>query len=567
MESFSRLRTAAAMLLVAGLVVGSLLAFAPRARAGAAIIFSDGFETGALSPRWATNDSNPASGIDEWGVSTYRPHSGNYSAWGAQVGNQSAGPYVGQNNSAVHEYDDNMQADFYLNLSVNGYSSLFLSFYYWVRTENGGGDWLQAAYVAGGVTTILFQEGGSSGNAWQPANVSVPTNIEQLIFRFHSDTANHGFEGAYVDDLVLTGIENVPPTSSVSSLPQYTNQDPYAIPYTAADNANASGVAYVQLWYRTATTGAFTQYTTVQNPQGRWTSPTIPFDAQSADGDGYYEFYTVAVDHAGNVEAAPASPDTNLTVDTVAPSVTINEPAAGALLNSSTVAVSWQASDAVSGVSQYAAALDGGAFVPTAGGGSATFSGLAEGAHRITVEATDRAGNVAQRNVTFTVDTDGPVLTITNPAAGVYLHTDGYAFQWVAYDNTSGIDHYVAWLDDGTPVSIGDTVLTVTAIPDGAHTFHVQAVDRAGNVVSASVSFNVDRNPFSLTGPYGGIPLFLLLGLILAFLLILLFLWRRRKENEAEREALEREEQANDPEPTTPSDPESPAVPKRPDSP
>jgi len=532
-----------AVAIATAFVLGGLLAAAPRARAGAAIIFSDGFETGGLSPRWITNDSNPASGIDEWGVSNYRPHSGNFSAWCAQVGNQSAGPYVGQNNSAVHEYDDNMQADFYLNLSASGYSSLFLSFYYWVRTENGGGDWLQAAYVAGGVTTILFQEGGSSGNAWQPANVSVPTNLEQLIFRFHSDTANHGFEGAYVDDLILTGIENVPPTSSVSSLPQYANQDPYAIPYTAADNANASGVAYVELWYRTTTSGPFTEYITTQNPQGQWTGPTIPFDARSAAGDGYYEFYTIAVDHAANVEAVPPSPDANLTVDTVAPSVTINEPTAGALLNTSTVTVSWQASDAVSGVAGYAATVDGGAFAPTSGGGSTTFTGLADGVHRVTVQATDRAGNVARQNVTFTVDTAGPVLTITDPTAGVYLHSDGYAFQWVSYDNTTGIDHYVAWLDDGTPVTIVDTTLAIPVIPEGAHSFHVEAVDHAGNVATASVSFTVDRNPFSLTGPYDGIPLFVLLGLILAFLLILLLLWRRRKANEAERRALESEEE------------------------
>ena len=64
--------------------------------------------------------------------------------------------------------------------------------------------------------------------------------------------------------------------------------------------------------------------------------------------------------------------------------------------------------------------------------------------------------------------------------------------------------------------------MAIPAISEGAHTFHVEAVDRAGNVASASVHFRVDRNPFSLTGPYDGIPLFVLLGLVLLFLLILL---------------------------------------------
>lgn len=532
MGGASRVHMVVAMLLGSSLIVGGLIAVAPRARAGAAIIFADGFETGSLSPRWVTNDSNPASGIDDWNVSSYRPHSGNFSAWCAQTGNQSGGPSAGQNNSVVHEYDDNMEADFALNLSVDGYDSLFLSFWYWVRTENGGGDWLQAAHVAGGVTTILFQEGGSSGNAWRPANVSVPTNIEQLIFRFHTDTANHGFEGAYVDDIVFTGVENAPPTSSVLSLPSVTNHDPYAIPYDARDNTNASGVDYVELWYRTTTTGAFTMYTTIQNPMGRWTSPAIPFDVRSAAGDSYYEFYTIAVDRAGNREAAPPGPDANITVDTTPPTLVVNAPAPGALLNSSSVTVSWQAMDALSGIAEYSASVDGGPFSPTAGGGSADLTGLSEGVHRVTVRATDAAGNVAEENATFTVDTMAPVLTITNPTSGTYLHAAGFAFQWAAFDNTTGIDHYVVRLDDGAAYTTTESLITIPSLLDGGHTFQVQAVDRAGNVATASASFIVDRNPFSLTGPYGGLPLFLLIGLILAFLLFLLFLWRRRKEDE-----------------------------------
>ena len=534
-----RFHASLAVVIACALVLGAFLAVVPRAQAGAAIVMSDGFETGILGTQWTASDSDVASGLDLWGISDFNPHSGNDSVWCAQVGNQSAGPFLGQNNSDAHEYDDNMQADLSLDLSVNGYGSLFLSFYYWVRTENGGGDWLQAAYVAGGVTTLIFQEGGSSGNAWQPANISVPVNIERLLFRFHSDTANHGFEGAYVDDIVLTGIENVPPTSAVSALPSYTNQNPYQIPYTAQDNANASGVAHVELWYRTGTAGAFTQYVTIQNPLGHWTSPTIPFDVRAAAGDAHYEFYTVAVDRAGNVEAVPARPDANITIDTTPPTLAINDPTPGALLNSSTMTIAWQATDAVSGMAGYATSLDGGTFVATAVGGSATLIGLSEGAHHVTVRATDNAGNVADRNVSFTVDTEAPVLTLTDPDAGVYLHDVGHTFVWTAYDNTTGIDHYMAWLDDGTPFTITESELTIPAIDEGAHRFHVQAVDRAGNVATATVSFNVDRNPFSLTGPYDGIPLFVLIGLILALLLFLLFLWRRRKEDEEERKALE----------------------------
>ncbi len=306
-------------LLAASLLVGFFAFVPPRASAGAAIVFSEDFESGVLGPRWTTNDSNPLSGLDYWGVSSYRSDTGNYSAWCAQVGNQSSGPYIGQNNSAVHQYDDNMDANLSLNLAVNGYASLTLSFWYFVRTENGGGDWFQAAYVAGGVTTVIFQKGGSSANTWLSANLTVPVNIERLQFVFHSDGTNHGFEGAYVDDIVMTGIDDISPSSNVLPLPSNTKDNPLAIPYVAQDNPNGSGIAYVELWYRHGTSGNFTLYNTSENPLGRWTTPAIPFDVRLAAGDGYYEFYSIAVDRAGNREARPSTADASTTIDTSFP--------------------------------------------------------------------------------------------------------------------------------------------------------------------------------------------------------------------------------------------------------
>ena len=124
----------------------ALAIVAPRASAGAAIVYSEGFETGIMNPRWIISDSNPVGGEDFWGITSFRAHTGTYSAWAAEIGNQSSGSFAGMNNSApgVQLYDDEMQADLVVDLRVNGYSSLFLSFWYYVKTENGGGDWIQA---------------------------------------------------------------------------------------------------------------------------------------------------------------------------------------------------------------------------------------------------------------------------------------------------------------------------------------------------------------------------------------------------------------------------------------
>lgn len=318
---------------------------------------------------------------------------GNYSAWAAHIGST----------PGVQQYDDNMASGLVLNVRANGYTSLNLSFSYFVRTENGGGDWLQAVYVAGGVPTLIFQEGGSSGNAWQPRTLAVPSNIERLIFRFQTDAANHNFEGAYVDDILLTGVEYASPTSSVASLPSMTNQVPYAVPYTAFDKSNASGVAYVELWYRVGGTGAYVRYSTTTNPTAQWTAGPIPFDATLASGDGSYEFYTVAVDRANNTEAAPLSADASTIIDTTGPLLSFVTPTDGVYVGPNEFTAEWQGSDALTGVDRYEIGLDGGSFVSVGTTTTRSFANVTDGPHTLVLRAYDGAGNTRDLRVSFFV--------------------------------------------------------------------------------------------------------------------------------------------------------------------
>src|SRR2546428_9738749 len=114
---FRPLAIAMTVLLLAGI---ALIALPPRASAGTAIVFSEDFESGQISPSWEVRDTNPLAGLDYWGISSYRVHGGNFSAWCAQVGTQSVG---GQNTWAVHVYDDEMQAVLVVNLSASGFVS------------------------------------------------------------------------------------------------------------------------------------------------------------------------------------------------------------------------------------------------------------------------------------------------------------------------------------------------------------------------------------------------------------------------------------------------------------
>jgi hypothetical protein len=117
--------------------------------------------------------------------------------------------------------------------------------------------------------------------------------------------------------LVVTSIpspDSTPPVSRV--LPQGFQSGPVPInlAYEATDppgpgGEEPSGVAYVELWYRyrgvAGTGGAWTQY------NGQFTASPISFTPPS--GSGRYDFYTIAVDNAGNREEPPAVPDATYT--------------------------------------------------------------------------------------------------------------------------------------------------------------------------------------------------------------------------------------------------------------
>lgn len=94
-------------------------------------------------------------------------------------------------------------------------------------------------------------------------------------------------------------VDDRPPSSVVQNAPVYSTTSKFNVTYAAYDSR--SGVRCVELFYR-RNQGAWTKYvdagTTI-------TSSTMLFDATITGGDGYYEFYTVATDNAGNVEPAP----------------------------------------------------------------------------------------------------------------------------------------------------------------------------------------------------------------------------------------------------------------------
>ncbi|MCK4757485.1 MAG: Ig-like domain-containing protein, partial [Thermoplasmata archaeon] len=112
--------------------------------------------------------------------------------------------------------------------------------------------------------------------------------------------------------------DSTPPTSNVDLIsPELYNTGPLGI--TATANDALSGVDYVELWY--SFDGSLYGLFGTDNDGA-------PYDWSFnwPDSEGYYEFYTIAVDNAGNAETLPLTPDEDATYDTTSPVIITTDP-------------------------------------------------------------------------------------------------------------------------------------------------------------------------------------------------------------------------------------------------
>lgn len=106
--------------------------------------------------------------------------------------------------------------------------------------------------------------------------------------------------------------DDTPPESEAGPLDPYYDAFAITIPVTASDAT--SGVSLIQLFYQ-VDGGGYQQY------DGTFPVGPILFQAV-AEGD--YDFYTIARDVAGNVEAPPGVPDCSTVIDVTAPAAIVD---------------------------------------------------------------------------------------------------------------------------------------------------------------------------------------------------------------------------------------------------
>ena len=188
-------------------------------------------------------------------------------------------------------------------------------------------------------------------------------------------SASDGFSTPHPSNLfavTTTAPDTTPPTSSLSSLPEFESTDTFTVAWSGSDGADGSGVASYSV-YVSDNGGLFAPFLT------NTTETSATFTGQSSHT---YGFYSVATDNAGNVQATPTSAQASTTIDTTPPTASISqEPPA--LTNSTSAAFTLSGSDDLTPANQldFDVSLDGSAFA--AATSPVSYSDLAAGSHTL----------------------------------------------------------------------------------------------------------------------------------------------------------------------------------------
>ncbi|MFP2683850.1 beta strand repeat-containing protein [Enterobacter ludwigii] len=250
-------------------------------------------------------------------------------------------------------------------------------------------------------------------------------------------------------------------------------------------------------------------YTTTVDASGNWTY-TVP----SADLAGLKEGDASVQVSVTNANGNSASAGREYSVDTTAPSVTINTLAADDILN----ATEAKADLTVSGTSTAEAgqtvtvSLNGKDYTTTVGADgnwtldvpAADLAALTDGSVTVTAAVSDKAGNPASVAHNLAVDVTVPVVTINTVAGDDVINVAEHAQAQIVSGSATGAaagdkvtvtlgrQTYTTVLDAAGNWSVGVPANVISALQDGTVTVSVSVTDAAGNTGSGTHNVTVD---------------------------------------------------------------------------
>ncbi len=449
-----------------------------------AVLFDDFEPSGTDS--WYAEDTDASAGTDLWAISTLLSGTGSQALW-------CAGSGIGWNglpNGMNGYYDVHMNASVSIVLpDLTGTSGARLSFEYWAITN--GTDHLYVRINDGHSWRVIWVQPTPISGGWARVDVAIPSDAVSLEFRFVSDhELDIGYPGVFIDNVMVTVSDPYPPSSWIGPLSTFTNDS--GTDLTCNLNDIGSGIAYVQIYYRKGTAGAYSLYTNETESSSQWTGGTIHIDPMALGlEDGPYQFYSVATDRAGNRETVPSIADASTTLDRSKPTTTaMTDGTASPGWNTRMVNITLNVSDLTSGVSLTSYRIDSGTWT----GYTGPIQCSAPGIHSIQYFSSDVAGNFeSMRTLTVRIDFEGPTSSATvngvTGNAGWYVTNVTLAID--ASDQLSGVQSTQYRMDGGEWLTYSGAV---NFTDQGDHTVHYASVDVAGNRGNiGTMSFKVDR--------------------------------------------------------------------------
>jgi len=301
-----------------------------------------------------------------------------------------------------------------------------------------------------------------------------------------------------VSDTYSFAITDLFTMSSVDPLQTWTNTVPFTVTATAFDDTE---VANVTLYYRYSSCGMeWTEWTSYG------TDEEEPWSWSFTGSDGYYEFYSIAIDDYGNVEDPPDVADASTGLDTVLPVTTI-------ILNgikgedewyASDVVITLTASDILSGVESTWYQVDSGYWKLY----TTPFTVGDEGEHMVCYYSYDVATNKeVTKCINFKIDKTPPVTT--HEFDGI-IGKEGWfvsnvTVMLIAADALSGVNYTKYKLDDGDWVTYEESFIVTE---DDDHILYYYSVDLAGNEEDVNeVPFKIehDTKPPVTTHEFDGV--------------------------------------------------------------
>jgi len=217
---------------------------------------------------------------------------------------------------------------------------------------------------------------------------------------------------------------------------------------------------------------------------GEYAPCVSPFHLPADISDGYHSFRVAAIDRAGNRSLAPQR---DFKLLSVAPAVEFTSgPAQGQVIRATAASFGFTAAAAVPG---FECSVDGGDYAPCAS--PAAVTGLADGAHSISVRSIDEVGNRSAEAATrsWTVDATPPGTAITAGPSAKSKSAEA-SFSFSSSEAGSGFE---CSLDDAAFAAC-TSPQEFEGLSDGNHQFRVRSIDPAGNVdpTPESLAWEID---------------------------------------------------------------------------